>query len=421
MRVVYRMPQKILGDFGINRREFLLVFGLIFNVFTWHLFSYSLIEKIIIDTEMMGGSVIWGAFYLSIITFSIIGAVVSKRVNRLKFLKYWILFGVIASLLPVLINDFTPTNLAVVSAILGASFGIGMPSCLSFFTEATKVDNRGRVAAITFIIATIVAPLLRTVTFGDLSFSTLFIICAIWRGTGLIVQAIKPKKHESQEVIKASFVSILRSRPFLLYFAAWAMFCLVNAMETPIVTYALESNETPSVETMETIEPIFGLLFILIAGFMSDLIGRKKIVLAGFVSLGAAYAIIGFLPDALGEISWYLYFVVDGAAWGIFYIAFVFILWGDLSQHSSKEKYYALGSIPFFLSDIIPHLITIDPESIIPGFAFSVAAFFLFLAVLSLIYAPETLPEKKMELRRLRSFAEEAQKAKEKYERKTEK
>jgi hypothetical protein len=54
------------------------------------------------------------------------------------------------------------------------------------------------------------------------------------------------------------------------------------------------------------------------------------------------------------------------------------------------------------------------------GAAFSVAAFFLFLAVLPLISAPETLPEKKMELRRLRSFAEEAQKAKEKYERKLE-
>jgi len=52
------------------------------------------------------------------------------------------------------------------------------------------------------------------------------------------------------------------------------------------------------------------------------------------------------------------------------------------------------------------------------GAAFSVAAFFLFLAVLPLISAPETLPEKKVELRRLRSFAEEAQKAKEKYERK---
>ena len=49
---------------------------------------------------------------------------------------------------------------------------------------------------------------------------------------------------------------------------------------------------------------------------------------------------------------------------------------------------------------------------------FSFASFFIFVAVLPVMFAPETLPEKKMELRRLRKFADEAKKAKEKYDRK---
>ena len=49
---------------------------------------------------------------------------------------------------------------------------------------------------------------------------------------------------------------------------------------------------------------------------------------------------------------------------------------------------------------------------------FGKEAWFLFVAVIPLVFAPETLPEKKMELRRLRSFAEEAKRAKEKFERK---
>jgi hypothetical protein len=114
-----------------------------------------------------------------------------------------------------------------------------------------------------------------------------------------------------------------------------------------------------------------------------------------------------------------LYFVVDSAAWGIFYLTFVLVLWGDLSKLESGEKYYALGSIPFFISYIIPYLLPrINLQDFPLYLVFSAAAFFLFLAILPLIFAPETLPEKKMELRRLRSFAEEAQKAKEKYERK---
>ena len=150
---------------------------------------------------------------------------------------------------------------------------------------------------------------------------------------------------------------------------------------------------------------------------MCDWIGRKKIVLSGFVALGVAYAVIGFLP--LSDFSWYLYFVVDGVAWGIFYLTFVLILWGDLSQSGSREKYYALGSVPFFISYIVPPFLTVSiVEKISLYAAFSLASFFLFIAVMPLVFAPETLPEKKMELRRLRSFAEEARKAKEKYERK---
>jgi len=131
--------------------------------------------------------------------------------------------------------------------------------------------------------------------------------------------------------------------------------------------------------------------------------------------LGVAYAIIGLLP--LSDLSWYLYFVVDGVAWGIFYLTFVLILWGDLSQPGSREKYYALGSVPFFLSYVIPRFLTESfVEQIALSAAFSLASFFLFIAVLPLLYAPETMPEKKIELKRLRKFAEDAKKAKEKYE-----
>jgi F0F1-type ATP synthase membrane subunit b/b' len=49
------------------------------------------------------------------------------------------------------------------------------------------------------------------------------------------------------------------------------------------------------------------------------------------------------------------------------------------------------------------------------GTTFSLAAFFLFLAVVPLMYAPETLPEKKVRERELRDYLEKAKKTKEKY------
>jgi hypothetical protein len=100
-------------------------------------------------------------------------------------------------------------------------------------------------------------------------------------------------------------------------------------------------------------------------------------------------------------------------------VTFILILWGDLSQSGSREIYYTIGVIPLFLTQIVGRALD-EYIMQIQGTinVFSVAAFFLFLAVLPLLYAPETLPEKKMELRRLRKFAEDAKKVKEKYERK---
>jgi len=410
------MLHKFLRDFGIDRRDFLVICGLLFNVFTWPILLTTLMEQTISSNLITDDLVIWVAFYVSIIVFSIIGSVLSKRFNGLKFLYSWIILGAIASLSPVLVNNFTVIHLAVVSTLFGASFGLGMPSCLALFTETTKIENRGRVGGIIFLIANISAPIL-AVPFSGLSLTAQSVICAIWRGTGLSVYFLKPKNYDSPKVTKTSFVSVLRDRPFLLYFVAWLMFCLVDRFEVAIIDYFLNISNKELFNIMGLIEPVVATFFILIAGFMCDWIGRKKIVLSGFVALGVAYAIIGFLPHS--DLSWYLYFAVDGMAWGIFYLTFVLILWGDLSHSGSREKYYALGSIPYFISYVIPRFVT---DSFVEGIgsyaAFSLASFFIFVAVMPLVFAPETLPEKKMELRRLRSFAEDAKKAKEKYERK---
>jgi len=54
-------------------------------------------------------------------------------------------------------------------------------------------------------------------------------------------------------------------------------------------------------------------------------------------------------------------------------------------------------------------------ETVSANAIFSLTAFFLFLAVLPLMYAPETLPEKKIRERELRQYVEKAKKIKEKH------
>ena len=379
----------------------------------------SMIDSILsgIDISHTQNLAILATFYVSIIGSAILGTFLSNKVGRLKFLYTWTVLGVVTSFLPALLTNVTLLYVWSMSLLLGASFGLGMPSCLAYFAECTVVENRGRIGGITFLIASISVPLL-AIPFSTFDLATISVIFALLRGMGLIVFFLKPKKQPSSQITTSvSFVSILRDKTFLLYFVAWFMFPLVDKFESVLVVPFLTGWMPNLIDIMGVVEPLVAGLSILIAGLLCDWIGRKKIVLVGFVALGVAYAIIGLAQYSV--FSWYLYFIVDGVAWGIFSLIFILILWGDLAQSGSSEKYYTLGSIPFFLSSVIPLLLTQSFVEQIPlSAAFSLASFFLFVAVMPLMFAPETLPEKKMELRRLRKFADEAKKTKEKYEKK---
>ena len=139
-------------------------------------------------------------------------------------------------------------------------------------------------------------------------------------------------------------------------------------------------------------------------------------IITGFVIYGAAYALISLFYEFL--IAKYIFITIESISTGILWVSFILLLWGDLSEFGSREKYYALGITPFFLTSIIqlysgPYFETIESYN-----AFSLASMFLFITLLPLWLAPETLPEKKIELRRLKTFAEQAKKEREKFERK---
>jgi MFS family permease len=415
------MLRKFLGESGIAQKDFFTVCILLLNVFGWYYMTLTLINNILSGLTVTHAQnfVVWAAYYVSSVGAGIIGSILSNRISRLNFLYSWIIAGVITSSLPALFNSFTLTHLLIISILLGISFGSGMPSCLAYFAECTIVENRGRIGGIILLLTNLSAPLL-AIPFETFNLPVNSIIVAIWRGSGLIIFFLKPKEFLASKTKNASFASILRDKSFFLYFISWFMFCLVDRFEKNILTHFLSARaqSMPNLlNVMDIVEPIIGSIFMLIAGLLCDWNGRKRIVLYGFVALGLSYAIIGFAPSS--PISWYVYFLVDGIAWGMFFVIFILILWGDLSQSGNREKYYTLGSIPFFLSSIIPLLLDSSLIELIPSYtAFSLASFFIFVAVLPLMYAPETLPERKIELRHLRKYTQKAMKVMEKYEEK---
>jgi len=182
------------------------------------------------------------------------------------------------------------------------------------------------------------------------------------------------------------------------------MISLINFAETPLVERVF-GQDFPFIQLVGF---VFIGIFATVGGAIADFAGRKRVVIAGFVMLGIEYAALSAFSNSPATL--YLFLVLDGITWGLLVSVFFMAIWGDLGENHEKEKYYVLGGLPYLLANFLYVLIKPYASDIPLAAAFSFASFFLFLAVLPLMYAPETLSEKTMRDRELKNYIEKAQK-----------
>lgn len=396
----------------VARREFLPAFIVVFNSLVWYTLTYAFFSYGINNLKAPATATLtmFAFYYAAIACSGIAGALLSPK-RRNSYLTLWMIVGasVTASLITIPNNSILVNTL--MSVLLGTASGIGLPSCLACFAAATVVENRGTYGGITWgaiglgilSMALVLQSAQPAVAFGTLT---------LWRALGVIAFVLSlrnsAKTHLTQN--PSRFLSILHRRDVILYLIPWIMFSLINFTEAPILERILGNFYVIA----GFIEFAITGLFALVAGFLADRVGRKRLVITGFVILGIEYALLSFFSGM--SIMWYVYTVTDGVAWGMFASVFFMTLWGDLGGNDSKEKYYTLGGLPYFLAGFLPILVKPFAAVIQTGTAFSLASFFLFLAVLPLMYAPETLPEKTIKQHELEKYADDAKRIKEKSE-----
>ena len=398
--------------FLIHSKDFWKSYLLLFFLFVWLRIILIVIENFVNEFVVTHSEVliVYATYCFSIMVFSLLGAISSETIERQWSLRIWILTTIISCFVYLLVPN---GNMLILYPFLGGlSFGFGLPVNLSYFGDCTSILNRGRMSSFLFFTISLTFPFLMIMSkFFAINILLLFSLIFF-----IFLFFLLPKQENKLIVErKIRYSHILTDKRFLSYFVPWCMFCFIDALEAPLLGYFLVGtfgrNFRDSVLFIETATAAFS---VIIVGFIIDLYGRKEALIYGFVTLGVAYAIVGVFPHA--ALSWYFYSIIFGIASGFFAVIFIFAIWGDLSLKGLREKYYAIGSLPYFFGVFISKLSMPYLEVLPVSASFSLAGFFLFLAIIPLLYAPETLPEKLIRQRELRKYVEKAKKIREKYE-----
>ena len=409
------MPRKVFANaIGVSLKVAVVNVILVANALIWYFYAFEFLRNTIKAANFLNSEIaILGVNFLGMAATVLFGSVlIYKFGRRINFLFYWMLSGVLLSLMPVAIDITVLPLLMVFSTLVGAYFGLGLPICMGYFAASTEAANRARLGGLTFLCVFSGFFLLSALNIEGIVLNA--IALALFKlGGFMALFFLKPEERYVNKRDQKSFVSIFRHRSFILYFVPWLMFAVVNYTAVPIVDSIGRGLSNEFVQFSPLIENVTAAIFAVVFGFFADFAGRKRLILTGFSLLGVGYACLGLLQNNI--YAWWFYIFSDGVAWGAFYTIFIMTLWGDLSGEKSSEKYYAIGGLPFLFSNFMRLSVSTYVGDVSKAAVFSFASFFLFLAVLPLMYAPETLPEKNIRDRELKIYVEKAQQIREKY------
>lgn len=408
--------------FGNDKKAVAINLSLVANAFIWYSYSFNYL-RIALDAQGLLNQYLGtiGVHFACLFVALIIGQIVSNRMkDRSTFLKWWTIAGIPLSLL-IILTGMNLEGIMIFAAIAGVNFGFGIPVCLGHFAANTEPSHRAKIGGIMFLIIGAGGLILSMIGTGNVI--TAALILATWRIIGyLSIVKIKPEERNLKQP-QISYKQVISNRSFVLYYVPWVMFLLVNSLAFPVIESKLVNTNILSAELVQDssrIEFVLAGISAAFVGFFADSKGRKRLAVAGFALLGLAYAILGFTSGTLT--GWWVYTLIDGTAWGILAMIFVFTIWGDLAEGRKSEKIYALGLMPYLLSTFLRYAAGSAVANAINDFAmiFSFFSFFLFIAVLPLVFAPETMSEQIIKQNELKSYVEKAKKQVAKVEKKQE-
>lgn len=276
-----------------------------------------------------------------------------------------------------------------------------LPSCFSYLSEMTSIEERGRISGVLQLLVFLLILFLVILPQGyGVDVHTSIYLSILTRGLTLVVPFLGIDNKDKQPV---KYSEVIGSRRNLFYLAPWVIYNVCNSLlmfveqGIPETAPFLEARSTGQI-MMFLATCIFGV----ISGFLADRSGRKLPLILGFISLGIAYAFVGV---SISPNNILLLLLFQGIAWGFILVCFQWIILGDISSGKRSEKYYVMGLLfpPIIEAVFLIYSAFAQPD-LSPNLVASILSVIMFISVLPLLFAPETLPDELIQDRRFKEY-----------------
>jgi hypothetical protein len=383
------------------KKIFLIMLNLVPQLSIFFLLRTFFLDQILENAGLeKNTALLFKGVYLGILALSaFLGSFFLIQIQRRTFFIISFLYRVIAI---ISILFFKTRMMAIVPCfLLGSSFGLGFPSDLAFLADNVDVEVRGRVSGFTLFSTFIFVMSLLMLSSGfefSIFKNTLAIFILQFTSIGVLFLY---SDWDRLARIPISIRKIRENKKFTLYLIPWILFSLANGIMT-FLSAIIEVSELTEIATL--VMYLSSCIFCIIAGVISDYYGRKPALLIGFVILGIVYSVVPYMKSPAIDVFSSL---LTGMAWSFIMVSFLFTIVGDIGPLGCREIYYAISGIMWMVIEtsmaFVSSVVTLQfPITIVS----SILSLSMFLSVIPLLYASETIPQNKLVDRRLSNYFE---------------
>jgi MFS family permease len=375
----------LLTGVRLTKRGFLAAMIPSFSFLSWYAVVSVFVLQHIIGSSSEAYLIANAAFNFSIVISLMVSGLFIDKFNRIHIIYVCsIVTSILSSML--LITPSTLLRLLLVF-IAGIFFSMAHLAGFTYFWSLTVSWERGRTAG---LIGLFSLPINYLILFMAemFDFFAIIMIVVILGLMTLVIKLLNPENKALLTTKKEDEERHPERKTFFLYAAPWILFSLVNAtLARNISTNILQSIQTSFYLLLLVLQLGAAVLGAMVGGIIADFFGRRVSLVFSLTVYGLGSALIGL--TGLYEVLHIVYFT-NGLNWGILWVLYIFVIWGDLANRKNCAKIYSIGLTIFYTVTGVSSLMS--QTSQIPLIISSLASCLLiFLSNIPLLLAPELL------------------------------